>query len=146
MAVAVKCGGRLGVDANRAQALAEPGGGHRHHRCEGCCTRQVEAIWPQVDLRCDPVRMDATDIDEQAREAEIEAIKQVVATLQHAQQNERPDEFVGLFRQDAIWTTGGGKRLIGRDEISTFTRQVLPGSAKDSMGTYEVVYVLFHPA
>ena len=42
------------------------------------------------------------------------------------------DEFVGLFRSDAIWTTGGGKRLTGRDEISTFTRTVLPGAMKDS--------------
>src|SRR5262245_20414167 len=87
--------------------------------------------------------MDATDIDERVREAEIEAIKRVVATLEHAQQNELPDEFVGLFRSDAIWTTGHGMRLIGRDEISAFTHRVLPGAMKDSTATYEVVHVLF---
>ena len=82
-------------------------------------------------------------MDEQTRDEEIAAIKQVVATLEHAQQNELPDEFISLFRRDAIWTTGGGKRLIGRDEISTFTHQVLPGAMKDSTATYEVVHVLF---
>ena len=94
--------------------------------------------------------MDATGIDRQTRQTpqaqadEIEAIKKVVASLEHAQQNELPDEFVGLFRQDAIWTTGHGKRLNSRDEISTFTHQVLPGAmASTSTATYEVVHVLF---
>jgi uncharacterized protein (TIGR02246 family) len=87
--------------------------------------------------------MDTTDIDQQTRKAETEAIKQVVATLQHAQQNELPDQFVSLFRPDAIWTTGHGKRLIGRDEISAFTHQVLPGAMKHSTATYEVEHVLF---
>ena len=87
--------------------------------------------------------MDAPRIDEHTRALEIEAIEQVVARLEHAQQNELPDEFVGLFRPDAIWTTGGGKRLIGRGEISAFTHQVLPGAMKDSTQRYEVERVLF---
>ncbi len=87
--------------------------------------------------------METTDSERHTRDVEIEAIKRVVSVLEHAQQNELPDEFVGLFRQDAIWTTGGGKRLTGRDEISAFTHQVLPGAMKDSTATYEVVHVLF---
>ena len=87
--------------------------------------------------------MGATEIERHTRAAEMEAIKQVVSVLEHAQQNELPDEFVGLFRQDAIWTTGGGKLLIGRDEISVFTHQVLPGAMQDSTATYEVAHVLF---
>jgi len=86
--------------------------------------------------------MDRTSIDAQ-RAVEIEAIERVVATLQHAQENELPDEFVGLFRDDAIWTTGHGKRLFGRDEIAAFTHKVLPGAMRDSTATYEVVHVLF---
>ena len=74
---------------------------------------------------------------------DIEAITDVVATLEHSQQHELPDEFVGLFRHDAIWTTGGGKLLIGRDEISAFTHKVLPGAMTDMTATYEVVHVLF---
>ena len=87
--------------------------------------------------------MDTTDSDAPDRNPEIEAINRVVATLEHAQQNELPDEFVSLFRPDAIWTTGGGKRLTGRDEISVFTHQVLPGAMRESTATYEVVHVLF---
>jgi uncharacterized protein (TIGR02246 family) len=87
--------------------------------------------------------MHTADIDERTRELEMEAIEQVVAKLEHAQQNELPDEFVALFRADAIWTTGGGKRLTGRDEIAAFTHRVLPGAMKDSTATYEVVEVLF---
>lgn len=87
--------------------------------------------------------MTTTDGNAPVREAEIAAIKQVVATLEHAQRNELPGEFVGLFRADAIWTTGHGKRLTGRDEISDFTHRVLPGAMRDSTATYEVVDVLF---
>ncbi|MDX8036989.1 SgcJ/EcaC family oxidoreductase [Lentzea sp. BCCO 10_0856] len=72
--------------------------------------------------------------------ADIEAL---VATVQHAQQNELPEEFIGLFRQDAIWTTAHGKRLTGRDEIASFTRQVLPGAGKEALAAYEVSHVLF---
>ncbi|MFD0362882.1 SgcJ/EcaC family oxidoreductase [Nocardia sp. GCM10030253] len=74
---------------------------------------------------------------------EIEAIRQVVATIQHSQQNELVDEFVGLFREDAIWTTGGGKRLFGRAAIAEFTAQVLPGAMRTGTATYEVEHVLF---
>ncbi|MCG5213227.1 SgcJ/EcaC family oxidoreductase [Streptosporangium sp. KLBMP 9127] len=87
--------------------------------------------------------MSATDIDPQTREAEIDAIKQVVATVEHAQNNELPDEFLRLFRPDAIWTTGGGKRLYGLDEISTFTYQVLPGGMQGLTITFELEHVLF---
>ncbi|RZS44885.1 uncharacterized protein (TIGR02246 family) [Herbihabitans rhizosphaerae] len=74
---------------------------------------------------------------------DVESIKQVVATIEHAQQNELVEEFVDLFRADAIWTTGGGKRLFGRDEIAAFTRQVLPGGMTGLAVTLEVVHVLF---
>lgn len=87
--------------------------------------------------------MDTTDIDAQTCAAEIEAIKQVVATVEHAQNNELPDEFISLFRADAIWTTGGGKRLFGREAISAFTHRVLPGGMRGLTVTFEVEHVLF---
>ncbi len=86
---------------------------------------------------------DVSDVDDETRETEITAIRQVVATLEHSQQNELPEEFVGLFRSDAIWTTAHGLRLVGREEISVFTRRVLPGAMTDLTATYEVVHVLF---
>ncbi|TDC70202.1 SgcJ/EcaC family oxidoreductase [Streptomyces hainanensis] len=78
-----------------------------------------------------------------SRENEIEAIRQVVATVEHAQNNERPDDFLRLFRADAIWTTGGGKRLFGLDEITAFTHQTLPGGMRDTTVTFELEHVLF---
>jgi uncharacterized protein (TIGR02246 family) len=87
--------------------------------------------------------MNLTDIEPRVRAAEIDAIKQLVATVEHAQNNELPDEFLQLFRADAIWTTGGGKRLFGLDEISTFTRQVLPGGMRGTTVTFELEHVLF---
>ncbi|MGV9268576.1 SgcJ/EcaC family oxidoreductase [Kitasatospora sp. NPDC003701] len=77
--------------------------------------------------------------------ADTEAVRQVVATVQHAQLNELPEEFIDLFRADAIWTTAHGRRFTGRDEIAEFTRKVLPGAFRDSGTTadYEVVHILF---
>jgi uncharacterized protein (TIGR02246 family) len=87
--------------------------------------------------------IEPTEMDNQSRDAEIAAIKQVVATVQHATQNELIDEFVALFRADAIWTTGGGQRLFGRDQISAFTHQVLPGGMKGLTITMDVAHILF---
>lgn len=76
--------------------------------------------------------------------AELEAIRAVVAAVEHAQRHELVDDFVGLFRADAIWTTGHGKRLIGRDAIAEFTARVLPGAMRpDALPRYEVEHVLF---
>ena len=88
--------------------------------------------------------MDATDIGRQTRDAEIDAIKRVVSVLQQAQQNELPDEFVGLVPagrnlDDGRWQAPHH----GRDEISAFTHQVLPGAMKESTATYKVTHVLF---
>ncbi|WP_280251108.1 SgcJ/EcaC family oxidoreductase [Nocardia abscessus] len=75
--------------------------------------------------------------------AEMEAIRAVVARVQHVQQNELVDEFAALFRADAIWTTGHGKRLFGRAAIAEFTAQVLPGASAHGTATYEIEHVLF---
>ncbi|MFD4690752.1 SgcJ/EcaC family oxidoreductase [Streptomyces sp. NPDC058463] len=78
-----------------------------------------------------------------SRAADLEAISRLVATVEHSQVNKDPEEFLGLFHPDAIWTTGHGKVLIGLDAISEFTRQVLPSSDWDGRVTYEVTHVLF---
>jgi uncharacterized protein (TIGR02246 family) len=87
--------------------------------------------------------MAPTETEQQTRQADIEAINQVVATVEHATQNELVEEFLSLFRADAIWTTGGGKRLFGYNEIAAFTRQVLPGGMEGLTITMEVTHVLF---
>jgi uncharacterized protein (TIGR02246 family) len=74
---------------------------------------------------------------------ELAAIRDLVATVERVQQQELVDDFVALFRADAIWTTGHGKRLFGRDAIAEFTATVLPGSSAHGRATYEVEHVLF---
>lgn len=76
-------------------------------------------------------------------DTELDAIRDVVARVQHVQQQELVEEFVALFRQDAIWTTGHGRRLTGREEIGAFTRKVLPGAMRGTTVTYEPLDVLF---
>ncbi|WP_040725942.1 SgcJ/EcaC family oxidoreductase [Nocardiopsis chromatogenes] len=76
-------------------------------------------------------------------EAEVAAIEKVVAGIEHAQRNELPEGFLRHFRGDAVWTTGHGRRLIGREEIAAFTRKVLPGAMQGNTPTYEVLNVLF---
>ncbi|MGI5271150.1 SgcJ/EcaC family oxidoreductase [Nonomuraea sp. CA-218870] len=75
--------------------------------------------------------------------ADLEAIHQVVATVEHSQRHKDPDEFLSLFHPDAIWTTSGGRVLLGLDAISEFTRAVLPAADWDGKVTYEVVHVSF---
>lgn len=74
--------------------------------------------------------------------SEIEELKAVVGALQRAQQTEDVEGFVALFHPDATWVTGGGRRLVGRDEIAAFTARVLPGAMKESTQIYEVVHVV----
>ena len=76
-------------------------------------------------------------------DTDLEAIRAVVGKVQDAQQRESVEEFVALFRHDAIWTTGHGRRLTGRDEIGAFTRKVLPGAMRGTTVTYELLDVLF---
>ena len=74
--------------------------------------------------------------------AVLAAVGQVVATVERVQNEELVDEFVALFRDDAIWTTSAGLRLYGRRAIAEFTAGVLPGWTVEGSATYEVEHVL----
>ena len=87
--------------------------------------------------------MTATAINRETHEADLDDIRQVVSSVRHATQHERVEEFLALFRPDAIWTTGGGNQLLGLEEIAAFTRQVLPGGMQGLSMSMEVVHVLF---
>lgn len=87
--------------------------------------------------------MTVTTIPRETPDADLEAIHAVVSSVQHATQNELVEEFLALFRPDAIWTTGGGRRLLGLAEIAAFTREVLPGGMEGLSMSMEVVHVLF---
>lgn len=74
---------------------------------------------------------------------DVDQILALLTTVDHAQRTEDPDAFLGVFREDALWVTGHGKRLYGRDAIGTFTRKVLPGATTDTYATYEPDHLLF---
>lgn len=77
-------------------------------------------------------------------EAETAALRALVATVERVQREELVDEFVALFRADALWTTSAGARLYGREAIAAFTAKVLPGWAADgARATYEVEHIGF---
>ncbi|MFD5869501.1 MULTISPECIES: SgcJ/EcaC family oxidoreductase [Actinomycetes] len=75
--------------------------------------------------------------------ADVEAIRQVVATVERTQRAKDPEGFLALFHRDALWTTAHGKVLIGLDAIAEFTRAVLPASNWDGRVTYEVAHLQF---
>ncbi len=73
----------------------------------------------------------------------VDALVARVAELQRTQRQEDVEGFLALFDPDAVWVTGGGRRLVGLDVIGEFTRSVLPGAMKDGSVTYTVDHVLF---
>jgi uncharacterized protein (TIGR02246 family) len=75
--------------------------------------------------------------------AEIERLVQRVAALERAQRTEDTDGFLALFDADAVWITGGGRRLIGRDAIASFTRAVLPGGMAGGSVRYDLAHIRF---
>lgn len=72
----------------------------------------------------------------------VETLTARVAELERTQQQEDVDGFLALFDEDAVWVTGGGRRLVGLGVIAEFTRQVLPGAMTDGSVTYVVDHVL----
>ena len=68
----------------------------------------------------------------------VTELVKLVAVLERSQREEDVDGFLALFDEAAVWVTGGGRRLIGFDAISAFTREVLPGG----MGGGSVDYVV----
>lgn len=77
------------------------------------------------------------------RTADIDAIVELVRRVEVAQQTEDVTAFTGAFDQHSVWTTAHGKRIVGKDEITAFTRAVLPGAMRESTATYDVEHILF---
>ncbi|MFD6276063.1 SgcJ/EcaC family oxidoreductase [Streptomyces sp. NPDC060209] len=75
--------------------------------------------------------------------ADVKAIEQVVAAVEHAQRARDAEGFLALFHPDALWTTAHGKVLIGFEAIAEFTRAVLPAAEWDGDVTYEAVHTQF---
>ena len=76
-----------------------------------------------------------------ARDAQ-ELVAQV-AELERTQRAEDVEGFVALFDEDAVWITGGARRLVGRAAIAAFTREVLPGAFVTGGVRYDVAHIRF---
>ena len=61
-----------------------------------------------------------------------------VVDVERSQLEEDVEAFVSLFLPQATWVTGGGRRLVGRDEIREFTASVLPGAFAQGSVSYRV--------
>ncbi|MFJ6052570.1 SgcJ/EcaC family oxidoreductase [Streptomyces sp. NPDC092307] len=81
--------------------------------------------------------------EQAARAASLDAIAQVVATVERTQRTKDAEGFLALFHPEALWTTAHGKVLIGFEAIAQFTRAVLPTASWDGEVTYEVVHTQF---
>ena len=78
-----------------------------------------------------------------ADSADVDNLLGRVAELERTQLAEDVDGFLALFKPDAVWVTGGGQRLIGREQISDFTRRVLPGAFENASVRYDVEVISF---
>jgi uncharacterized protein (TIGR02246 family) len=95
---------------------------------------------PTVETNDDAVAV-PTHTPADARHDDIAALVGRVAELEDAQRTEDVDGFLRLFDDDAVWVTGGGKRLIGLSVIAEFTRAVLPSAMADGSVSYDVEHV-----
>lgn len=87
--------------------------------------------------------MSSDTMNTETRTADIEAIHEVVATVQRTQRARDAEGFLELFHPEALWTTAHGKVLIGFDAIAEFTRAVLPNAVFEGPVTYEAVHIQF---
>jgi uncharacterized protein (TIGR02246 family) len=78
-----------------------------------------------------------------ASTGDVRTLVALVAEIERSQQQQDVDGFLALFAPAAVWVNGAGRRLIGLEEISEFTRGVLPGAMTDGSVTYEVEHIAF---
>jgi uncharacterized protein (TIGR02246 family) len=74
---------------------------------------------------------------------EAQELMAQAAELERTQRAEDVEGFVALFEEDAVWITGGDRRLFGREAIAAFTRKVLPGAFVTGSVRYDVVHIRF---
>jgi uncharacterized protein (TIGR02246 family) len=84
-----------------------------------------------------------TTTPENAPAHDVRSLVDRVATLERTQRQEDVDGFLSLFDPDAVWVTGTGRRLIGLEAISAFTRKVLPGGMGGGSVNYSVEHIAF---
>jgi uncharacterized protein (TIGR02246 family) len=79
-----------------------------------------------------------TVVPAETPQATIDTLTARVAELERTQREEDVEGFLALFDPQATWVTGGGMRLVSREAIAEFTRQVLPGAFAEGSVSYTV--------
>lgn len=79
-----------------------------------------------------------TVVPAETPQATIDTLTARVAELERTQREEDVEGFLALFDPHATWVTGAGMRLVGREAIAQFTRQVLPGAFAEGSVSYVV--------
>ncbi|WP_347597175.1 SgcJ/EcaC family oxidoreductase [Acrocarpospora sp. B8E8] len=78
-----------------------------------------------------------------ASSLDADRLVELVAVVELTQRAEDVEGFLALFDPEAVWVTGGGRRLIGLDTIAAFARSVLPGGMAGGSVRYEVDHIRF---
>ncbi|GAA0980278.1 hypothetical protein GCM10009555_046410 [Acrocarpospora macrocephala] len=79
----------------------------------------------------------------EASSLDADRLVELVAVVERTQRAEDVEGFLALFDPEAVWVTGGGRRLVGLDVIAEFTRSVLPGGMAGMSVRYEVEHIRF---
>lgn len=74
---------------------------------------------------------------------ETARLHELVAVVESSQRTEDVEAFLGLFADDATWVSAGGVRLVGKEAIAAFTREVLPGAMTDLSVRYAIAHLAF---
>lgn len=68
-------------------------------------------------------------------------INKLIAVVERAQNERSADDFLALFRPDAVWVTAFGRRFESKDEIAAFTRKVLTPDLGDQYARYDIAHI-----
>jgi len=72
---------------------------------------------------------------------DLALIKQLISEVERSQNERSAEDFLALFRPDAVWVTAFGRRFSSKAEISDFARKVLTPDLGDQYARYDVAHV-----
>jgi uncharacterized protein (TIGR02246 family) len=72
---------------------------------------------------------------------DLALINKLISEVERSQNERSADDFLALFRPDAVWVTAFGRRFTSKAEIADFTRKVLTPDLGDQYARYDVAHV-----
>ncbi|MBB6465693.1 uncharacterized protein (TIGR02246 family) [Aminobacter lissarensis] len=74
-------------------------------------------------------------------ENDLALINKLISEVERSQNERSAEDFLALFRPDAVWVTAFGRRFTSKAEIADFTRKVLTPDLGDQYARYDVAHV-----